>query len=128
MNNRVEYIDISKAIAIIFVIIGHTFTGMPWVIANSFHMILFFLVSGYFFKITDEHMLIKKIGKRLCKPYILTCIGFIIYYMFIKDLISAKQWIWGAIYGSGYDYNIPFFIKGVGGIWFFWPCLMLKLS
>ena len=62
-NNRIEYLDISKAIAIILVIIGHAiqfsnglayrmsesfYYNLAFKIIYSFHMPLFMLITGYF--------------------------------------------------------------------------------
>lgn len=120
-KNRIVYLDIAKGIGILCVIIGHTFSGFPWYFVNSFHMPLFFMISGFFFHSGEETKIIKKGILRLLKPYFFTCFLFIIYYG-ITDAVSGEKnmldWIWGAIYGSGFDYLEPFYIKGVGGIWF----------
>lgn len=57
-NERLYYIDAIKCIGIIFVILGHHLQGadsfIHWI--YSFHMPLFFIVSGILFKIsTNNH-------------------------------------------------------------------------
>ena len=50
MKQRIEELDITKAIGIIMVVVGHT--QLPTFMSNfiwSFHMPLFFLINGYFF-------------------------------------------------------------------------------
>ena len=51
---RLDYIDAAKAIAIILVIIGHSnwLSAIPRVgrMIYSFHMPLFFIISGFFWK------------------------------------------------------------------------------
>lgn len=52
---RDESIDIAKGIGIILMIVGHCsfcFVDYPWVIRGiySFHMPLFFIISGFFIK------------------------------------------------------------------------------
>ncbi len=54
-TNRIEYIDVAKGIAILLVILGHTGleTGSAYYLnafIYSFHLPLFFVLSGYFFK------------------------------------------------------------------------------
>lgn len=60
-KNRIEYLDIAKAIAIFLVVVGHaalTFDKPYWRIAiYSFHMPLFFVVSGV---VTSRHVKIEK--------------------------------------------------------------------
>ena len=48
-NNRILWIDISKAIAIIAMIIGHTFPYGSAIrnLIFSFHMPLFFILTGF---------------------------------------------------------------------------------
>ncbi|MBU3111029.1 acyltransferase family protein [Clostridium lacusfryxellense] len=72
-DKKISWIDISKGIAMLLVILGHT--GVPVKINNyiySFHMPLFFFLSGYLFKINKYHSFIKfliaKI-KSLVVPY-----------------------------------------------------------
>lgn len=74
MNNiskRVKYIDIAKGITILLTIIGHTISqGFKRQLIFSFHMPLFIVTSGIFYKertIIDE---IKKVFKNLFLPYI----------------------------------------------------------
>lgn len=51
MNNKM---NILKAIGIITVVIGHTWSNVfAWFPTYSFHMALFMFISGYFFKYTD---------------------------------------------------------------------------
>ena len=50
--NRYEHIDIARGIAILLVILGHSCTTLDGVnrVILSFHMPLFFLLSGIFSK------------------------------------------------------------------------------
>ena len=60
MKKRIEWIDICRGLAIILVIIGHSNleTGMAFNLKSiiySFHMPLFFVLSGYlFYNIKDK--------------------------------------------------------------------------
>ena len=53
---RIQWIDIAKGISIFLVIIGHTapFGILERNIIFSFHMPLFFILSGYHFKIAQN--------------------------------------------------------------------------
>lgn len=55
MIERIKWIDILRAIAIIFVVIGHTLTeGEVQTYFYSFHIPLFFFISGMLFKNKEE--------------------------------------------------------------------------
>lgn len=80
-NKRIDYFDIAKGIGILIMIIGHMNLKQYPLIKNfiySFHMPLFFIISGYFFKVKDNKTCIRNIFGRLIKPYIITCIIIII--------------------------------------------------
>ena len=129
-NDRVKYIDIAKGIGIILVICGHILNGGVLQAAIvSMHMPYFFIISGLLFK-EGVSLDKKKLFKRLIVPYFITGGCFILYFFLKHDYVSSKNWVWGIIYGSGYDYDTPYFIKGVGGLWFllalFWGELLLN--
>lgn len=73
-HTRIEWIDIAKGIAIFLMVCGHT--GIPQNISRfiwSFHMPLFFIISGFLFdseKYFDIRTLIRKRIKTLVIPYI----------------------------------------------------------
>lgn len=54
--HRIQWVDIAKGMAMLFVIIGHTapFGSMERNFIFSFHMPLFFLLSGYTLKFADS--------------------------------------------------------------------------
>lgn len=81
-SSRIDYVDVAKGLGLIIVVFGHLYTyggGISRIIF-SFHMPLFFILSGYCFspeRSTDfENYLIKKV-KSLLLPYAIFClIGF----------------------------------------------------
>lgn len=87
-KRRDTHIDIMKAIAILCVIIGHLQFVPLWAnrVIMSFHMPLFFLISGKYFK--NEKYSIFQDFKRLIIPYIFT--GFLI--MVIECLATPEMW------------------------------------
>lgn len=58
MNNRLRHIDVARGIGILLVVFGHSWIasqsahekGKLWEVIYSFHMPLFFFISGLFFK------------------------------------------------------------------------------
>jgi len=59
MAQRNVEIDIMKGIAILCVMVGHTYWRPDWfaTIIYSFHIPIFFLISGYFAKTREESTL-----------------------------------------------------------------------
>ena len=120
MKARIRYIDIAKGIGIISVIIGHTIPESVNII-YSFHMPLFFILSGYFFGFSGPKNCLTKSIKRLVIPYVIAICCVIAFYLlksFFDGNTSWVRWIQAGIYGSGWDYDQPMYIPGVGGIWF----------
>ena len=80
---REKWIDNAKGIAIILVILAHV--NAAWGFAYGFHLVVFFLLSGYTFKKADniKDFAVKKFS-RLMIPYFYTC-GAII----IMDIINS---------------------------------------
>lgn len=75
MKERIGYIDAAKAVGIWLVVMGHcsnTIVQYPYLVSfiYLFHMPLFFLISGYFFKtpVTIMSRPGGQISKKLCKP------------------------------------------------------------
>lgn len=128
MSKRIDYLDVLKGIGIILMIIGHSY-GRNTTLGKfifSFHMPLFFLISGYFFKPKDPKYLFTKNVYRLLVPYISTCILMTLLALF-KNILSGnntsiviKDWIIASMYGMGSSLKqtiIPN-VKPIGAIWF----------
>ena len=71
-KSRIEYLDIARGIAIILMVIGHVI-GNGWKrdLIFSFHMPLFIIVSGMFFKEKRFKDFIVNTIKKLIIPYVL---------------------------------------------------------
>ena len=74
MKERIEYIDIAKGFGILLVIAGHLFAYRGpisrWIF--SFHMPLFFILSGICYKMNSSTILVeykKKKCKQLLVPF-----------------------------------------------------------
>ena len=89
-SKRIEYIDAAKAIAIILMIVGHSywkgaiphFNGFIY----SFHMPLFFIVSGMFWKESRLRTALPKYAKAYLWPYAILCL-----FILSADIIGCSQ-------------------------------------
>lgn len=128
-HKRIEYLDILKGIGILFVILGHTYMGgFIGTFIFSFHMPLFFLISGYCFKNIEFKELIRKNIKGLIVPYVFTCLLVIVWscinLVVFENNKSLSIEIWklllASIYGSGSGNIIgyTFGISSIGAVWF----------
>lgn len=113
MNKRVNWIDWAKVIGIYFVVLGHTqFNASNMMYKDliySFHMPLFFILSGYLFNIgSDFSNFVKKNVISLIIPYILlNLIVFAIFYLsryYLNELSFSqlKTPIYSFLIGHGH--------------------------
>lgn len=128
-KRRIQYFDIAKGIGILLMIAGHTLLQNKWALQfiYSFHMPLFFIISGYFFKILQgSGKLLRKSARRLIIPYIFTCLC-VIAVAAIQQIIHGdysglanvlNHWIRASLYGSGAGRKKPFVILSIGAVWF----------
>lgn len=130
MTKRIGYFDIAKGIGIICVILGHFIPEKYLIrkIISTFHMPLFFLISGYFYKEAENKVFIKKKAKQLLIPYFFTAVVLKILTIlknFVKngfklDIVNMISNVLSIFYASGLKTvtfnNIE--ITYVGAIWF----------
>lgn len=147
---RVEFFDVAKAIAIIAVICGHTAIrylglgrGASLVFATcfTFHLPLFFFVSGYFLH-TDRPFDVRREAKSLLVPYVVTALAVVVGVcatnLVFHDWGSTRhlfwQWLSAAVYAAGDIPANPLWSQEVriGAIWFlpalFWARLTVSLA
>lgn len=131
MKKRDTVIDITKAIGILLMIIGH-WNGLPYLIRNfifSFHMPLFFILSGYFYKPKSFKNVFVSGNKNLLKPYLLTSLFCIILCLTTGNFNLAKLKFIGIIMSNGgwpneiFGANLPY----IGPIWFFLALYWCKI-
>lgn len=132
---RIEWIDIARGIAIIFVIIGHSlgnyFSSYFANLIYVFHMPIFFILSGYLYKSKNKKKFLKSSFFNLIMPYFGTVlIAFTLFavYKFHNNTIIApsrvsnyKQLSISALYGIGAPTKLPLInynIIPIGAIWF----------
>lgn len=127
ITKRDNSIDIARGIAIICIVLGHL--GNPTInrFVYTFHVPIFYLISGYFFREEKLQNSIRRRAKSLLLPYAVTSV-IIVTLMAIRVILThgnVKETIitWGlaAVYGSGSNLNKNLFgIRYIGAIWFLW--------
>lgn len=125
-KQRIEWIDTAKAIGICTVVIGHSVLPVSlrvWI--YSFHMPLFFFLTGMTFKFTDTKTFFKKRAFSLLFPYFLFSFAYLLkdiaaYFIIHDGSIDflIKEFIGIFVYIQRSDYK-------VNGLWFL-PCLFLS--
>lgn len=119
-QERIEWIDIAKAIGIILVIAGHSYNDcglINWI--YSFHMPLFFFLSGLTFTVNDRTItgFIKRKVKSLLIPYLMYSFVYIIFYFVINtfgngtiDLVKRILGIFISVRNSEYSIGLWFLL------------------
>jgi fucose 4-O-acetylase-like acetyltransferase len=112
---RNHAIDIMKGLTILLVIVGHEQRLPQWVIDSiySFHMPLFFIVAGYFYKPSTEYTKrIAKDTKRLILPYlavmlVVTAYIFIVHIVFKPggDIVFWQS-LWACLYPTNLRHHL----------------------
>lgn len=94
MSNRIKFIDVARGIAIILIILGHTIVHssnceMIYKFIYSFHVVLFFILSGYVFKRNEKfYKFVVNKFMRIMIPYFIWAILFLIPYMLLGKEIA----------------------------------------
>ncbi len=152
-SGRIQYIDIAKGIAILAVIVGHVSIRLSNVskgaylitaICFTFHMPLFFFISGYFLH-CNKPMNCKREARRLVLPYACVAVLVVLLQIVTTHIIGdypggmsrsgfALGWLNAALYGSASISGKELWPQQfrIGAIWFllalFWARLLVKLS
>ncbi len=127
MNKRLDWIDQARGLSIFLVVYGHNFpVNEPYI--YSFHVPLFFLISGMFHPSNINLALVKKRAKMILIPYFFWAFSLYLFWFFIGrkygessnlDLSPINNLI-GVFYAQGgqtyMDWGIP--------MWFL-PCIFL---
>ena len=126
MKTRLEYLDVAKGLGILCVVIGHEFIPMilsDWI--YSFHMPLFFIVSGYFCSKREFGEVIAKGWKRLLLPILVTTIVANIGMTFI--FFRSGEWLGPSV--SSWIFSVVTFNGefDVVGLWFVWALFWGKI-
>lgn len=128
-KERIKYIDIARGIAMLCIVLGHLGNSQINRVVFTFHVPLFFFITGYF--INNRRSVkdfIKNKARTLLAPYCWTCLV-IILIAIIKNVIlygsdaakqAALEWLYASVYCAGDSYSEPLVIKQIGAIWFLW--------
>ena len=143
-RRRIAAFDAAKALALAAVVLGHT-TALPRSLVDavfSFHMPLFFIVSGYFFHAdaTCDRRFLRKGAQSLLVPYAWACLIVVVvqvvlgaFGIWAAPAEQLRTWVTAALYGAGgLIPGMPASVRGIGAIWFllamFWARVLLALA
>lgn len=131
-NNRNSSVDIAKSIAIILMVVGHA-PNLNEVLRNfiySFHMPLFFILSGYFYRRKDIKKLAKSNAIKLVIPYFVVSfigIALLVFSPNFKNNVCEK--VVAIIMSNGVQW-FGNWVPHNGPLWFllalFWCCLFYQ--
>lgn len=117
MKERQRYVDIAKGIGVLFVILGHM-PMIPVVFRNwifSFHMPLFFFVSGMFHptKEMSYRQYLRKTGRSLVLPYVIYSAVFLLLDILLLDIDATRitEMLINTVCGQGSVDILWFFIS-----------------
>ena len=138
MKPRVQWIDVAKGIAMLGIIAGHLANPRICSIVFTFHVPLFYFVSGYFLDLNlNMSDFLKKKVRALLVPYLFTCVLVCTLSVPLNMLQGNDwkkllgEWMFASVYGAGNTFTEPFFIPQIGAVWFllalFWSEIMMRL-
>lgn len=126
IKSRDVSFDVLKGIGICLVLVAHSLGGYVHTFAYSFHMPLFFLVAGYFFKQRTVKEAFILDFKRIMIPFFFTGLLMLllacIFYPFHFESIKTPKYAFEAlIYGNGSSVNYHKIFgnfSSIGSVWF----------
>lgn len=130
IKKRLNYIDIAKAFAIFYIVIGHTIvhsqnSNLILRFVCSFHVVLFFVLSGYTFKVHEPFkQFTKKKFTRIMIPYFLWAVLFLVpYYLLgakVGEQLGTTQYfnIWSVLKNILYANGNAAALKQNSSLWF----------
>ena len=111
MKNRIPFIDTAKGIGIILMVLGHIGLGSyAYSSIYSFHMPLFFFISGLLFSAPDKRKLVKR-----CKTILIPYFSLGLVYLAVDWIVSgfnpdtAYHLFWDNSYGLPIESALWFF-------------------
>ncbi len=137
VKKRLQYVDMARGIAMICIVLGHLKNPILNRFVYTFHVPIFYFITGFF---TNDKKpvgeFVKNKAKTLLVPYAVTCGVMILIGTLIGlhngDGSAFGKWVYAAVYGAGDTWQDPFYIKGIGAIWFlwatFWGSIFLRIS
>lgn len=120
MAERVEWIDVYKGIGIILVVVGHVCTGWFRDFIYTFHMPLFFFISGYLYRQVSFGLFFSKKFRQLLIPYAAFLVSlmapYIVYKLYIGDFTGVIELLRSAVLGGRW-------LTGWYSVFWFMTCL-----
>ena len=141
-SSRLDYIDLARGICMIAIVLGHLDEFAINRFVFTFHLPVFFIISGYFFDPSiDLVSLIKKRFRTLIIPYLTACLLVIIssvainFFFFFADAVTIINktilLLKASAFGVGSNWPYPFNMPGIGALWFlwalFWSVIILRM-
>ena len=133
---RLRFVDIARGIGMLAIIAGHF--GVPAIVrvVFTFHIPVFYMITGYFMEKEPVSLFLRKKVKTLLMPYFITCIVVFLLQglsaLFHGMDVAETLWIWikAGFYGAGSTYHLPESFTAIGAIWFllatFWGSLLMQ--
>ncbi|OUP10066.1 acyltransferase family protein [Collinsella sp. An2] len=128
MRQRLQYIDIARGVAMLCIISGHLGITSINSIVYTFHVPLFFLLSGYVFSRKQESWgsYIQKRAKQLLVPYIVGCFGIalftVVWFTVQGNTADIPQRLFhilrASLWGAGTPHTYPVEVVQIGALWF----------
>ena len=137
MNNRDSSLDFIKGLCILLIIVGHcSISPTMHDLLYFFHVPVFFIISGYNYRLRNFSTEIAVGCRRLLKP--LTFVGIVLLMVSLfKDLYmgcgfdSFSTTLLGLLWGSGFSYHFSFLplpkAESIGPLWFLWAMFWTRL-
>lgn len=124
-GGRIDWLDLAKGLGIALVYVGHTSLGLgvigKWI--WSFHMPLFFFISGLLFdELKHKHpyaYLKDKITKLLWPYFTFSIVVMILWFLFLPDFSLSKQ-IHSVLLGNGPAHGIA--------LWFVFSLFLTEIA
>ena len=141
MCSREKFIDVARGLAIIFIVLGHTIVHssnsfLLFKLLYSFHVVLFFIISGYTFSFENNKnflLFIKKKFKSIMIPYFIWAFIYLVPYIILGSTVSdelnvqadfnLKILISNIFYGIGSNSSL----KQNSSLWFLPALFMMKI-
>lgn len=132
-RKRIVWVDIAKAIAIILMIVGHEIKNV-WIstFIFSFHMPLFFILSGYTSsEINNSKKLKRNVKKLLKNSWLLAALMILLLtvqqWILYKDVNIWQDSLKGIFWGSNFYGKDGVQVSNVGVMWFMFAFFWAKI-